>query len=215
MKDLFYQFPKNLFKSILGKNTIWHMTAIILTYIIVMSGFDWIYFLSARNTLLNKFLFPSIIGGAIFPIIFPLFLMIYGKVKNKSKLYFTGVAVGQAGIIAWLISSTYKAFTGRIQPDLTNLVNDISHGFQLGFWNHGIFWGWPSSHTTVSFAMAVTLIFLYPRRKIIEYPAVLYALYVGLGVSISVHWFSEFIAGAIIGSVIGMVVGKSFKSKVK
>jgi membrane-associated phospholipid phosphatase len=33
---------------------------------------------------------------------------------------------------------------------------------------------------------------------------------VGMGVSIRIHWFSEFLAGAIIGSVIGAVVGKSF-----
>jgi hypothetical protein len=35
----------------------------------------------------------------------------------------------------------------------------------------------------------------------------------GLGVSLTIHWFSEFVAGAIIGSVIGTVVGRSFKTK--
>jgi len=37
-----------------------------------------------------------------------------------------------------------------------------------------------------------------------------YALYIGLGVSMTIHWFSDFLAGAIIGSAIGAVVGKSF-----
>jgi hypothetical protein len=42
--------------------------------------------------------------------------------------------------------------------------------------------------------------------------ALLYAFYIGLGVSVTIHWFSEFVAGAIIGSVIGTVVGRSFIS---
>jgi membrane-associated phospholipid phosphatase len=40
--------------------------------------------------------------------------------------------------------------------------------------------------------------------------AILYAFYVGLGVSMTIHWFSDFVAGAIIGSVIGAVVGNGF-----
>jgi membrane-associated phospholipid phosphatase len=40
--------------------------------------------------------------------------------------------------------------------------------------------------------------------------AITYALYIGLGVSMTIHWFSDFAAGAIIGSAIGAVVGKSF-----
>jgi hypothetical protein len=40
--------------------------------------------------------------------------------------------------------------------------------------------------------------------------AILYAFYIGLGVSMTIHWYSDFVAGAIIGSVVGMVVGKSF-----
>jgi len=45
--------------------------------------------------------------------------------------------------------------------------------------------------------------------------AILYAFYVGIGVSLTIHWFSDFAAGAIIGSVIGAVVGKSFGSDEK
>jgi membrane-associated phospholipid phosphatase len=40
--------------------------------------------------------------------------------------------------------------------------------------------------------------------------AILYAFYVGIGVSLTIHWFSDFVAGAIIGSVVGAVVGKCF-----
>ena len=87
----------------------------------------------------------------------------------------------------------------------------ISREFSFGFLRCGVFWGWPSSHTTIAFAMAVTLLTLYPENKIVRYPVVFYAFYIGLGVSISIHWFSDFVARAIIGTVVGVVGGKSFR----
>ena len=90
---------------------------------------------------------------------------------------------------------------------------DSSHGFQLGFLKGGIFWGWPSGHTTVAFSMALCLTTLYPKNKIVVLCALLCAFYVGLAVSVTIHWVSEFAAGAIIGSVIGMTVGKSFRTE--
>ena len=58
--------------------------------------------------------------------------------------------------------------------------------------------------------MASAIWALHPANKVIRYLAILYALYIGLGVSLTIHWFSEFVAGAIIGWVTGLVVGKSF-----
>jgi membrane-associated phospholipid phosphatase len=80
---------------------------------------------------------------------------------------------------------------------------DTSHGFQLGWLKGGVFWGWPSSHTTVAFAMAACLITLHPRNK----------TFVGLGVSVTIHWFSESGAGGIFGGLIETVVGKSFVNR--
>ena len=93
-----------------------------------------------------------------------------------------------------------------------NSLTDTSHGFQFGFFKGGVFLGWPSSHTTVAFAMSVCLITLYPKNKLLTVLALIYAIYVGLGVSVSIHWLSEFVAGAIIGSVVGLAVGRSFRS---
>ena len=94
-----------------------------------------------------------------------------------------------------------------------NSLTDSSHGFQLGFLKGGIFWGWPSSHATIAFAMSVCLITLFPKTKLMVALALIYALYVGLAVSVSIHWLSEFVAGAIIGSVIGRVVGASYRAR--
>ena len=189
---------------------------IVITYTLVISGFEWWYFTASRNPLLHTLAIPAIILGGILPIILPLILFILGTLRKNKNIIVAGWALAQAALIGSLISSTYKAFTGRIPPmnfaEPGTLI-DISRQFQFGFMRGGIFWGWPSSHTTIAFAMAVTLFVLYPTKKAIFYPALIYALYVGLSVSVSIHWLSEFIAGAILGTIIGIVVGTSFKKK--
>ena len=62
--------------------------------------------------------------------------------------------------------------------------------------------------------MPFCLITLYPKNKRLTVLVLIYAFYVGLGVSVSIHWLSEFVAGAIVGSVVGSVVGRSFRGKV-
>jgi membrane-associated phospholipid phosphatase len=86
----------------------------------------------------------------------------------------------------------------------------MSHFFRFGFLRGGVFWGWPSSHTTVAVAMAVAVYTLFPKQRWLGFVALLYAFYVGIGVSMTIHWFSDFVAGAIFGSVVGVVVGKCF-----
>jgi len=213
MPAFFYNLSKNIMKCFRGYNLLWQLLAIILTYIIVTSGFDWLYFKSSRSSLLHSLLFPAVILGSLLPIIVPFALYTFGKVRKNLKSISTANALGQTTIIGLLISSFYKAFTGRVHPlrVLTQVTMDISREFRFGFLRGGVFWGWPSSHTTIAFAMAVTLIMLYPKNKVVRYLAIYYALYIGFGVSISIHWFSDFVAGAIIGTVIGVVVGNSFR----
>jgi membrane-associated phospholipid phosphatase len=213
MPGFIYQLPKNIIRCFKGYNLLWHFLAIVLTYIIVTSGFDWYYFISTQKPVLRTFLFPAVRLGMILPTVVPLILLAIGVLRKDLKIKNTAFALGQAALLGLAISSVYKAFTGRIPPPhffSHGALVDTSHGFRFGFLRGGMFWGWPSSHTTVAFAMAVALWKLYPENKLVRYAAILYAFYVGIGVSIRIHWFSEFLAGAIIGSVIGAVVGKSF-----
>jgi membrane-associated phospholipid phosphatase len=213
MSGFLYQMHKNVVRCFKGYNLLWHLSAIVLTYIIVTSDFDWYYFVSTRKPILRTCLFPAVRLGMILPVLVPLILLLMGVVRKNLKIKNTAFALGQAAILGLAVSSCYKAFTGRIPPPHFfghSALLDTSHGFQFGFLRGGMFWGWPSSHTTVAFAMVVALWELYPENKLVRYAAILYAFYVGVGVSITIHWFSEFVAGAIIGSVIGTVVGKSF-----
>jgi membrane-associated phospholipid phosphatase len=213
MAGLFYNLPKNVLKCFRGYNFLWHLLAFILTCVIVISDFDWLYFKATRSPLFQSLLFPAVRLGSRMPIIAPLVFYFIALVRKQLKAKNTAHALGQAVLIGLFICSFYKALTGRVHPPrlFTQNTIDISREFLFGFMRGGIFWGWPSSHTTIAFAMAATLLMMYPKNKVVRYLAVIYALYIGFGVSISIHWFSDFVAGAIIGTVIGVVVGNSFR----
>jgi membrane-associated phospholipid phosphatase len=220
MPGLFYRLPQNVVTVFRGRNLAWHALAIVLTIIIVMSDTDWNYYLLTRGDDWTRFAFPAVIIGGVVPIQGILLLLLISLLFRQRRLVTTAWALGQAALLALLMSSTCKVFTGRRPPPhgghfrqmaatATPLV-DSSHGFQFGFFRGGAFWGWPSSHTTIAFAMAVCLITIYPRNKLILWGALIYAAYIGVGVSMTIHWLSEFVAGAIIGGVIGKTVGQSF-----
>jgi membrane-associated phospholipid phosphatase len=212
MKQFLVTVPRNLMGCFQGWRLVWHVVAILLTVILVMSGFDWRWFLATRNPALRSWMWPAVGIGGLLPIVLPLVLFVVGFIIQSSRTILAGWAVVQAELLGAFIAAVYKAVTGRVHP-AHSVGADISHVFRFGWMRGGVFWGWPSSHTTIAFAMAVTVFMLCPKQRWLGCLAILYAVYVGLGVSMTIHWFSDFAAGAIIGSVIGAVVGKSFFAK--
>lgn len=171
-----------------------------LTFCILQLGLDWKYFILVRNETLNAIFLPALIVGGLLPIVLPLILI--ARIRTRV----IGWTLAQAALLGSFVSSLYKAFTGRIQPNLLDIAHDSSHSFNFGFMEHGIFWGWPSSHTTIAFAMAFALITLFPHNRKVKIGSIVYAMYIGIGILFSIHWLSEFIAGALIGYVIGKSV---------
>jgi membrane-associated phospholipid phosphatase len=117
----------------------------------------------------------------------------------------TGWALLYTVVSAFSIALMYKIVTGRTSPPHHEVTTDISNQFHFGFMQEQVMGGWPSSHTTIAFAMAACLIALFPESSRIKIIAYTYALLVGLGVAIGFHWFSEFLAGVLIGTVVGRV----------
>ena len=210
MKQFLVTLPRNLMGCFTGWRVVWHLVAIVLTFILVMSGFDWRWFLATRNAALRSWMWPAVFIGGLLPIYLPLLLLAFGFLAKNARTILTGWAVAQAELLGALIVVAYKAFTGRAHP-MHSVGADISHVFRFGWLRGGVFWGWPSSHTTVAFAMAVTVFMLCPKKRWLGLVAILYAFYVGIGVSMTIHWFSDFVAGAIVGSVIGTVAGKNWE----
>ena len=223
VSGLFYRLPRNAIAIFTGRNLLWHAAAIALTIVIVTSGGDWAYYLWTRAGAFFVLARPALGLGMLMPVLWPLAVLFTGVAIRNRRLITTAWALGQAALLAYLTTSCYKAITGRRPPPFHGHVGmlalgdtaltDSSHGFQFGFLKGGIFWGWPSGHTTVAFSMALCLIMLYHKNKVIVFCALVYAFYIGFAVSVTIHWFSEFAAGAIIGSVVGITVGRSFRTQ--
>ncbi len=212
MRPFFYKLGENVVAIFRGRNLLLIALSVLLTYVLVASGFDWWYFSVTRIEMLYRLLFPAALIGFFVPVFAPFVLVALGGRRNNQSLANTGYALGQAGALAWTISTVLKAFTGRVPPAISAAgpLTDITHQFRFGLLKGGVFWGWPSSHTVVAFAVATVLIVLYRERLGVCAMALFYAFYVGIGVSATIHWFSEFAAGAIIGAVVGSVVGAAF-----
>jgi membrane-associated phospholipid phosphatase len=209
VKQFLSTLPRNLIDCFRGRRIVWHIIAVLLTVILVVFGFDRRYFLATRDPTLRSWMFPAVVIGGLLPLALPLTLLLLGRLAGNARIRLAGWAVGQAELIGAIVAAAYKAVTGRVHP-LRNVGEDLSRTFRFGVLRGGVFWGWPSSHTTIAFAMAFTIFTLFPRQRRLGYAAIAYALYVGVGVSMTIHWFSDFLAGAIIGTIIGMAVGKSF-----
>jgi membrane-associated phospholipid phosphatase len=209
MKLFFATLPRNIIECFKGRMLLWHLTAIILSIVLVVSGLDWQYFLGTRFRTLWSLFFPAVPIGGLLPIALPLILLVSGAIIRNAQTRLIGWAISQAEVIGGVVAAGYKALTGRAHPAHGD-GTDLTHVFKFGLLRGGVFWGWPSSHTTIAFAMAVTVFKLYPKQKWLGYLAITYAFYIGLGVSITIHWLSDFVAGALIGSAIGIVVATCF-----
>jgi membrane-associated phospholipid phosphatase len=220
---IFHRLPQNVVALFRGRNLLWQLLAIVLTLIIVQSGADWAYYRATRIEELFLLARPGIRVGFFAPTYGVFVLLVLSTLGRCRRLVTTAWALGQAVVLGYVTASFYKFFTGRAHPPPTWRMSgdavrgasfiDTSHGFHLGFYRGGIFWGWPSSHTTIAFSMSTCLIALYPGRKTLAFLCLLYAVYVGLSVSVTIHWLSEFVAGAIFGTIIGTTVGRSFRPR--
>jgi len=208
---VFYRMDESALGSIEYNDGLNYIIAGAATYGIVESGFDWRWYRNAQeHSWIPNTGFVAVGIGPLASVAVPLGIYLYGRSHEDAQLQITGLAMGQAAILGALFSSGLKAFTGRVPPDEHKNLNDYSREFRFGFLRGGVYQGWPSSHTTTAFAMAVTLSKLYPDNSAIRIAGLAYASLIGLGVSTNIHWFSDAVAGAFIGYAIGDAVGTSY-----
>ncbi len=181
------------------------------TYLLVVSGLDWEYFLATYNKTTRPFLFFADGLGFLIPVFLPILLYVFSVLKKNLVYKNVAFALASAAALGFVVSMAIKSFTGRISPPHHGPFDvDISHMFQFGFMEHHIIGGWPSSHAMVMFALASCLYVLFPRVSGLHILAFGTALFVGVGVTFGFHWLSELVAGACFGFIIGRAVGKAF-----
>lgn len=219
LRDFFKTLPQRLLLPYRGRLWLWHIAAFAVTAIIVFGGFDWWYYEHTRSEALRPLVMIAGLGGMLIPIFLPVILYMRGKRKKDELRIRAAIGVAQASLIAWIIVAVYKAFTGRVQPGFSGASiasangGDISRGFQFGFWEHGIFWGWPSHHTVVAIA-AATVLYLAFKRPSARFAAFVWAAIVAAGASVGFHWFSDVVAGVIVGAVVGVAVWRDINDKI-
>jgi membrane-associated phospholipid phosphatase len=210
---VFYRMDRNMFGSFSYNYGLNYIIGAVASYGLVAGGTDWSWH---RNAVDHPWI-PNtgriaVETGPLVSVIAPLGLYFYGRSQKDMQLQITGLALGQAAIDAAVITSVLKAFTGRVGPQNKSEQNDYSNGFRFGFLRGGIYQGWPSSHTAAAFAMATTLIGLYPDNTAIKIGGLTYATFIGIGVSTNIHWLSDVVAGGLIGYAIGAMVGNDFRN---
>ncbi len=214
----FLQQYLNILKELLRfKFFYFYFLAIFLTAFLVFSGLDWRYFLWVMENLPHPLLFISDILGFLIAVFLPVTSFVYfKKVKTSFAKQFFQISFYSV-IVGYIVSTFIKMFTGRVSPPdhFWQTAADSSHLFQFGFMNEQIIGGWPSSHTTIIFALAFSLTMLYNKSHKHTFVFYVIAFFVGLGVTFGFHWLSEFVAGIILGSIIGQVVGDKFISTKK
>lgn len=187
------------------------------TWAFIETGFDWEWRnIAYKNTWVSAIGIPSVYIGYIVPGITPVAMYITGRLISDEKLQMTALALTQSLLLTVGIQSVFKITTGRTSPgiitgfDHTKKSREDDFSGEFDWFNMNFIAGWPSGHTANAFSAAATIAEIYRDNIAVQVGVYSYAVLMGLSVSVSVHWASEVLAGALIGHAIGKTVGKSY-----
>ena len=188
------------------------------TWAFIETGLDWKWRNTAyKNNWLAQCGIPGLYTGYAVHGLAPIAAYITGRIIQNKRLQITGLALAQALVLTLGIQSVLKMSTGRALP---GIVNELDHtrssrtenfSDEFNWFNMNFIGGWPSGHTATAFAAAAVIAEIYYDNIPLQFGVYTYAALMGLGKSVSVHWASDVIAGALIGFAIGKTVGISFR----
>jgi membrane-associated phospholipid phosphatase len=220
--QLFDNFGNNIINSFKGDNLYLHLAGVASTFLLVSSNTDYHiqkffnehekYGEAARPVIRFALYFPFAVGGSLYA---------YGKLNKDERAVGASFAVLQSSLIALMYNSLLKAVTGRPHPDWRSGsdMESLSRTFRFGFMRGGIFWGWPSGHTSSTMAVVSALTNFYSEKIWLKIAGYSYAAYMIFAVSSlnrgGMHWFSDAVAAAFMSYAIGSTVGKFYRDKFK
>ncbi|HEX2869345.1 MAG TPA: phosphatase PAP2 family protein [Ignavibacteriales bacterium] len=211
---------ENIVNSFKGNNLYLHAAGIVSTALIVTTGSDYYVFKyfnehpaygnAARPVIHFAQYFPFAVMGSLYA---------YGKLNTDQEAVAASFAVLQSSALALVYNSLLKAVTGRPHPNWREEsdMEGLSKTFRFGFLRGGIFWGWPSGHTSSTMAVVSALTSFYPDKTWLKIVGYGYTAYMMFGVSSlnrgGMHWFSDAVAAAFMSYAIGSTVGKYYRSQ--
>ena len=216
---LFGNLGNNIVNSFKNDNLYLHLAGVTSTFL-VSSNTDFYvekffneheeFGNAARPVIHWAMYFPFVVGGSLYA---------YGKLNKDNEAVGASFAVLQSSLIAFLYNSLLKAVTGRPHPDWRNTkdMRTLSKTFRFGFMRGGIFWGWPSGHTSSTMAVVSALTNFYPEKTWLKIAGYSYVAYMIFAVSSlnrgGMHWFSDAVAAAFMSYAIGSTIGKYYRGK--
>jgi len=217
---LFSNIGNNIADSFKGDNLYLHLAGVASTVLIVTTNTDYeVNRLFYEHKELGEIASPITRIGFYLPFVVGGSLYAYGKLKSDDEALGASFAVLQSSMIALAYNSLLKAITGRPHPDPVNEkdIKGLSKTFRFGFLRGGVFWGWPSGHTSTTMAVVSSLTNFYPDKnwlKVAGYSLVAYMIYGVTSVHGGrMHWFSDAVAAAFMSYAIGSTVGKFYRNK--
>ncbi len=217
---LFGNLGNNIIHSFKGNNLYLHLAGVASTILIVTTNTDYYvhkYFYDHEQY--GEAAMPIIRAGMFIPFVTGGSLFAYGKLGKDDRAVGASFAVLQSSLVAFLYNSLLKAVTGRPNPDWQHQsdMKELSRTFRFGFMRGGIFWGWPSGHTSSAMAVVSALTAFYSEKtwlKVAGYSVVAYMMF---GVSSlhrgGMHWFSDAVAAAFMSYAIGSTIGKYYRDQ--
>ncbi len=161
---------------------------------------------------------PFVLAGMVVPVGIPAFY--YWRYKRSKQQCYRDLFQRTLGafITGYVLMTVLKVFTNRLDMEPFEPIGteNFSGEFRFGFMNSNSWWesfseGWPSGHTLIALAMAITV---WPHvAKKWGRLHLLYAILVALSVSTAFHWISDVISGALLGVVVGLYFGGSQGTK--
>ncbi|MDR2511045.1 MAG: phosphatase PAP2 family protein [Bacteroidales bacterium] len=224
VKTIFHNIGFNTLNSFTANYGMNFLGAFTESWILIKTGLDWDWRqLAYNNNNLVRSGFPAVYIGYSIPVLLPVSLYGIGRYKMDEKLQIAGLALAQTTFISSSVVVMLKAITGVRGPGIANILEhhrinnqqNFSGDYSWGFGRRGFTAGWPSGHTANAVAMATVLTELYRGNVIVMAVSWSYAAYIAFGVSVSVHWASEVLAGLFIGLAVGQTVGRSFNKLLK
>lgn len=217
---LFSGLGDNIVNTFKGDNLYLHLAGIASTAIIVSTNTDYyVHKYFNENETYGNFARPAVRFGTFFPFAVAGPLYAFGKINKNDEALAASFAVLQSTMLAFTYNSLLKALTGRPNPRWREEgdLKELSKEFRFGFSRGGIFWGWPSGHTSSTVAVISALTNFYPDKTWLKVAGYSYIAYMVFSVSSlnrgGMHWFSDAVAAVLMSYAIGSTVGKHFRSK--
>jgi membrane-associated phospholipid phosphatase len=219
ISTVFHNIGWNVVDSITYNYGMNFIGAVAGTYISIQTKLDWEWRNTAyNNPWLSNFGLPGLYIGYVVPAIAPILTYTTGRFIKDERLQITGLALAQSLLLTLAIQSPLKMISGRSSPKIVNALDhrreertdDFSTSFS--WFNFNFIAGWPSGHTASAFSAAATIAQIYPDKPLLKIGCYIYAVLIGLGVTMDVHWLSEALSGGLIGYAIGTTVGWNFNA---